>query len=271
MHESRLYSFLDNKNGFTIHFLEGQKLIHDIALLKELRGAGFAYYRDIVLSAIPMITFLKPQENFGFYIDSDEPSFKFKIEANHSGNLRTLIIPEDFNKFPDKITAIARFDKIMPNNTYNSVLDIKNQPTAEIINQVLMDSYQVQAKVKLGNMTDQSLLFVKLPPPEALKHQDNTPSLREYMTKNKQFILDTFDKNMDDIELIVQHFENAGHGYVASKEIKLHCQCSKERFIENLKSISTTDLNDLYQGDSFVEVKCDYCLKNYQIKRNELS
>jgi molecular chaperone Hsp33 len=37
---SRLYSFLDHKNGFNINFLEGQKLIHDLVLLHPMQGQG---------------------------------------------------------------------------------------------------------------------------------------------------------------------------------------------------------------------------------------
>ena len=70
---SRLYSFLDHKNGFNIHFLEGQKLIHDLILLHPMNSSGFSYFRDTFLGLLPIIFFLKPQESLGLYIDSEEP------------------------------------------------------------------------------------------------------------------------------------------------------------------------------------------------------
>ena len=70
---SRLYSFLDHKNGVNLHFLEGQKLIHDLVLLHPMQGNGFAYFRDTLLGIMPIVFFLKPGENLGIYIDSCLP------------------------------------------------------------------------------------------------------------------------------------------------------------------------------------------------------
>ena len=47
--DSRLFSFMDSENSFTVHFLEGQKLIHDLAMIHEVKGSGFAYFRDTIL------------------------------------------------------------------------------------------------------------------------------------------------------------------------------------------------------------------------------
>ena len=68
----RLYTFVDRRREFALYFLEGQRLIHDLALIHPVRGAGFAYFRDAVLSVQPMIALLKPGEQLGFYIDSVE-------------------------------------------------------------------------------------------------------------------------------------------------------------------------------------------------------
>ena len=65
LNKSRLISFIDQKNEFTLHFVEGQKLVEDLALIHELKGNGFAYFRDSVLSFIPLITLLKVGENLG--------------------------------------------------------------------------------------------------------------------------------------------------------------------------------------------------------------
>jgi molecular chaperone Hsp33 len=113
---SRLYSFLDHKNGFNIHFLEGQKLIHDLVLLHPMQRQGFAYFRDTFLGLLPIIFFLKPGESLGIYIDSENPYFRLKIETNSSGHTRTLLLPEEFNLFPEKITGNIRISKIFSSN-----------------------------------------------------------------------------------------------------------------------------------------------------------
>ena len=67
------YSFLDHKNGFNVNFLEGQKFIHDLALMHPMQGTGFSYFRDTLLGLMPMIFFLKPGESLGLYVDSEKP------------------------------------------------------------------------------------------------------------------------------------------------------------------------------------------------------
>ena len=47
--ESRLYTFMDETREFALTFLEGQRLIHDLALLHAIQGPGFAYFRDVLL------------------------------------------------------------------------------------------------------------------------------------------------------------------------------------------------------------------------------
>ena len=52
-------------------------------------------FRDCVLSSLQLVNYLKPGENAGFYIDSQEPFYNFKIELNNQGTFRTLILPKD--------------------------------------------------------------------------------------------------------------------------------------------------------------------------------
>ena len=89
--ESRLYTFIDEPREFALYFLEGQRLIHDLAVVHAIRGDGFAYFRDTVLSVQPMIALLKGGEQFGFYIDSEQPYFRLKIEAAHGGATRCAL------------------------------------------------------------------------------------------------------------------------------------------------------------------------------------
>ncbi|MBL7663723.1 MAG: Hsp33 family molecular chaperone HslO [Bacteriovoracaceae bacterium] len=272
MRESRLYSFLDNKNGFTLHFFEGQKLMANLSLLKNLQISSFAYYRDIVLSTVPMISFLKPTEGFGLYLDSQSPYFRFKIEANSNGSLRTLLLPESFNQFPDKITGEARFVKNLPGSVpYTSIIKIDNEPTAEIINRILNESYQTNANVQLGNTIDQSLMVVKLPQLNVDKHYDDSTSMKEFLLKNKKFIQYTFDADLNDIEQIVNYFEQNGYAYMASREVRFHCPCSKERMIANLSTLSVTDREDLFDKNGVIEAKCDYCLTVHKILRSDFN
>lgn len=270
---SRLYSFLDHKNGFNVHFLEGQKLIHDLILLHPMKGSGFAYFRDTFLGLLPIIFFLKPSESLGIYIDSEDPYFRLKIETNSAGHTRTLLLPEEFNLFPMKITGKVRVSKIFQNNShpYTSVLDLKEIETKDVINKILGESYQTNSEVIIGEMSDQSIMVTKLPPLNVNSNIDETVSRKDYIKKHDLFFKEVFESAPNDIEKIVKTFEDRGFSYMTSRQIDFFCPCSKDRMALNLRGLYSDDLDHLFDGKDFVEIKCDYCRKVYNITRADLS
>lgn len=269
---SRLYSFLDHKNGFNIHFLEGQKLIHDLVLIHPMKSSGFAYFRDTFLGLMPIVFFLKPQESLGLYIDSEDPYFRLKIETNSAGHTRTLLLPEEFNQFPEKITGKVRVTKIFQNNNhpYTSVLDLKEVETKEVINKILTESYQTNSEVFVSDISDQSIMVTKLPPTNVNSSLDESMSRSEYIEKNRSFFQGVFQTATDDIEKIVKMFEDQGFSYMTSRQIDLFCPCTKDRMVLNLKGLYAHDLEHLFEGKDTLDLKCDYCRKEYHITRSEL-
>ncbi len=269
---SRLYSFLDHKNGFNVHFLEGQKIIHDLVLLHPMKGSGFAYFRDTFLGLLPIIFFLKPGETLGIYVDSEDPYFRLKIETGSTGHTRTLLLPEEFNVFPMKITGKIRITKMVAgqNAPYTSMLDLKEIETKDVINQILKDSYQTNSEVVVSELSDQSVMITKLPPLNTNSNIDETVSRKEYIKKHSAFFHDVFESAPDDIEKIVKLFEDHGLAYLGSRQISLFCPCTKDRMVLNLRGLYSNDTDELFADKEFVEVKCDYCKKVYEITKAEV-
>jgi molecular chaperone Hsp33 len=270
---SRLYSFLDHKNGFNVHFLEGQKIIHDLVLLHPMQGSGFAYFRDTFLGLLPIIFFLKPGESLGLYIDSEDPYFRLKIETNSAGHTRTLLLPEEFNLFPMKITGKVRVTKIFPNHTqpYSSVLDLNQVETKEVINRIFSESYQTNSEVIVSEISDQSVMVTKLPPVNGNTVVDDSISRPEFIKKHSHFFHDVFEKASNNIEEIVKLFEDKGFSYLGSRQIDFFCPCSKDRMVMNLKGLYQNNLDELFEDKDSVEVKCDYCKTNYEVFKSDLS
>lgn len=269
---SRLYSFLDHKGGFNIHFLEGQKLIYDLAMLHPMKGSGFSYFRDTFLSLMPMIFFLKPGESLGIYLDSDDPYFRLKIETNSAGHTRCLLLPEEFNLFPMNITGQIRVTKVFSNgNTpYTSMMEMKDIQTKEVINQIMRESYQTNTEVIIGEISDQSIMVTKLPGTATSNVSDDAPVRIEFVKKQAPFFHKVFESATDDIEKIVKMFEDRGFAYLGSRQIDFFCPCSQERMVLNLRGLYSQDPNSLFEGDASIDVKCDYCRKKYTITKNDL-
>lgn len=269
--ESRLYSFLDHKNGFNIHFLEGQKLIHDLVLLHPMPASGFAYFRDTFLGLLPIVFFLKPGESLGLYIDSDDPYFRLKIETNSAGHTRTLLLPEEFNLFPMKISGKVRVTKIFGQKSpYTSVLELKGVETKDVINNIFNESYQTNSEVIVGDVSDQSIMVTKLPPINVNSNIDETLSRKQFIKKNGDFFHEVFETATDDIEKIVKLFEDKGFSYLGSRQISFFCPCTRDRMILNLRGLYAGDMDELFDENGMIEIKCDYCRKVYNINKIEV-
>lgn len=272
--ESRLYSFIDNKNGFTVHFFEGQKLIHDLAMIHNLKGKGFAYFRDSILTSQHMVTFLKPGEGFGFFIDSDEPYFRLKLEFNYSGKMRTLLLPENFNLFPESITGICRLSKLFPNNSqpYNSIIELDKIGLNKVVSKVFSDSYQLNSDIKLSENSDQSAMIMKLPELNVNKEQIvQSLSLNEYWLTIQKEVNEIFDKSSTDQLEIQQSFEKLGLELLQSKEINFDCNCTQDRMLRGIAGLcASTPIDDIFEDDSQIETRCDYCKTNYIITKDQV-
>jgi molecular chaperone Hsp33 len=275
LQESRLYSFIDQKDGFTLHFLEGQKLIHDLALIHANKAGGFHYFRDAILSIQLMVSFLKANEGLGVYIDSEDPYFRLKVEMSEQGQMRTLLFPEDLNVFPQVINAgKCRVVKTLPNEMapYTSIVEIDKSNFSEVINSILSTSYQFTSQVFLSQESDQSLLILKLPSININKVQTSyTLNIKEYWNKISPEVLNLFSNFSADYLTIQKSFENLGLIFLGSKEIKFKCHCSRDRMVHNIWTlIKSNGIEHVFASDeSTIEIKCDYCKVNYCLKKDE--
>ena len=197
-----------------------------------------------IRSNMPMIFLLKPGESLGIYIDSENPYFRLKIETNSAGHTRCLLLPEEFNLFPMKITGQIRITKVFSNgNTpYTSMLELKDVETKEVINQIMRESYQTNTEVIVGELSDQSIMITKLPGSATANVSDDTHLRTDFTKKHKSFFHKVFETATDDIEKIVKMFEDRGFAYLGSRQVDFFCPCSRERMALNLRGLYSIDI-----------------------------
>ncbi len=276
LNDSKLISFIDDKKEYTLHIAEGQKIIHDLAIIHDLKGKGFAFFRDCVLSAIPLITLLKPKENLGFYIDSAEPYFMFKVEMSEEGYFRTLLMPESFSDFPEQLTGKARLSKIFPGQRtpYNSVIELNHKSLEDSVNLILSESYQIKGKVILSEESDQVAFIMQLPRKNWDKEEDFEPTLNldDALAKVEAPLKEMFAQGYNESEKIISDLEKIGFQHLISKDLNFKCACSYERMVSGILSlVNSTSLQEVFEGKESIETKCDYCKTFYQIPRNHIS
>jgi molecular chaperone Hsp33 len=268
--ESRLHTFIDEPRAFALYFLEGQRLIHDLAVIHPIHGPGFAYFRDVVLSVQPMIALLKPGEQLGFYLDCDRPPFRLKIEAAYHGATRCTLLPEGFREFPHAMHGVVRQLKLFPGNRppYESVLRIDGAPLRDVVNRVLGESYQVHSAVLVSQASDQSLMLHQMPP---LPGEDwEIDALQKRSDELEARVDGVFARALHGTEDLRAAFEEIGFTWIASRPVRFECSCSADRFIQGIR-LAVEDYETLFEPDEeHLELVCEYCKSRYHVSRTDL-
>ena len=272
--ESRLYTFLDEERRFALYFLEGQRLIHDLVLTHAVRGPGFAYFRDAVLSVQPMIALIKRGEQIGFYIDSEDPYFRLKIETGHDGNVRCVLIPEEFREFPAAMHGFVRVLKLFPFDRppYESVIRADGLALREIVNRVLRDSYQVHCVTLVSEHSDQSAMLHQLPPlPGGEEYDFSIEAVERRRDRVRGDVQRLLARGLLDGDEIQDAFSDIGWRCIADRPIRLRCTCSRERMVGNVRLVYAREGESLFDpGHSVLEIVCEYCKVKYLIARKEI-
>lgn len=271
--ESRLHSFIDSEKKYALRFLEGQKLISDLATIHPLHGSGFAFFRDLVLSSQSLVAFLKGREHLGFYIESEDPFFTFKIEINEQGLVRCLLLPETFLEFPNRLNGIARVIKMSPKQKtpYQSIIELRDKELNEVVNQVLKESYQIQAITMLSETGDQALMLHQLPSLDPNAEMEPTEGLEQCMAQYKEGFNKIFASTISDPEELQTAFAEIGFQRLAGKTIKFQCDCSKEQMVQKILTLPVKDQDSLFNpGEDTLEIVCEYCKSKKIVSKEDL-
>lgn len=270
---SRQFSFINNKIGYTFSLITGTKLIEEITQIHNIGPNALDFYKKTILGSAQLIHFLKPGETLGFYIDSVEPFFKFKIEMGQMGTLRTLLLPEEFDDFPTAFNGQCRVHKVYANQpAYTSVIEYKDFKIEDISNEVLDKSYQTNSKIFISDEINNSIMITKLPPTNINKKIEDFEDLKlEDFSKNYgELISMALAQKSSDVAEAEKYFSKHGFSYLGSKEVRFHCPCSLERMIDNFHKLPEKDLEEIFEDKKEVETRCDYCNTIYSIEKEAI-
>ncbi|MDA3897964.1 MAG: Hsp33 family molecular chaperone HslO [Desulfobacteraceae bacterium] len=267
--QSHLYTFIDPGKKFALYFLEGQKLIHDLVLTHGLQQDSFAYFRSTVLSIQLIMGLLKHGEYFCYYIDSESPYFRLKIEMNTLGLMRGMIYADNLGPASDKISGQVRLVKFHPNAEmpYQSTISLTDVGINEILNQVLSKSYQVKSRVFVSEKSDQSFMLHQLPLSSNEEPSDLNEAFSNYITPIKEIM----SKGITDQLSIIKAFKKIKFKFLARQPVEFKCGCSKKQMIDNVKKYANSGDDDLFTPDKKdIEVICEYCKTKYRITERDI-
>ncbi|MDA8402861.1 MAG: Hsp33 family molecular chaperone HslO [Desulfobacteraceae bacterium] len=269
LNESRLYTFIDQEKKFALYFLEGQKLIQDMVLTHNLKPGPFACFRSTALSVQLMLGLLKQGEYFCFYVDSETPYFRLKIEMSADGLMRGMLYSDELNLDALRITGQVRLLKFPPHGEmpYQSTIELREVSMDGVINQVLAQSYKVNSRIWISEDSDQGFMLHQLP----LSPREEPSNLKAAFEQTIAALNAVMAKAMTDPEAIRMEFQRIGFKCLADRKVRFACGCSKKQMVENLMKFIRTSGETLFSpGEDAVELVCEYCKKAYRITKKDL-
>jgi molecular chaperone Hsp33 len=58
--------------------------------------------------------------------------------------------------------------------------------------------------------------------------------------------------------------------YLESTEVRFGCQCNRERVMASLATLGREDLEELVSSDEVLDLRCEYCGRDYQVSPEHL-
>lgn len=269
MEPSRFYTFISRDKKFALYFLEGQRLIRDLVLTHPLKAGGFSCFRSAVLSVELMLGLLKHGEQFCFYVDSETPYFRLKIEMNADGRMRGMLYADELDPDNLRITGRVRLVKFLPHAElpYQSVIEQREAGMEEIINAVLARSYQVNSRISLAKDADQGFMLHQLP----LSSREETSDLGIAFDDSTLPLQAIMSKGLTDPAAIRAEFQRIGFTCLADREVRFACGCSKPQMVENVRKFVQSSGEALFSPEKdAIEVVCEYCKAAYHITEGDL-
>ena len=156
---------------------------------------------------------------------------------------------------------------------YIGVTPLVSGEIAEDFTKYFAESEQTPSAIALGVLVDKDGVkkaggyFLTLMPDAT---EDDIKKIEEAL-KTIDPVTTMLDNNMS-LQQIAEKLTNDDNlmVMVGNIEPKYNCNCSKEKFVNNLKKLGEDDINHLFEEQDTIESVCQFCNKKYQFKKEDI-
>lgn len=283
MSEIKKYLALDGRVNIicaeTTDLVEEARKVHDLSPV-----ATAALGRVLTMGAI-MSTRIKGEDSVTLQIKGNGPIGNITCVFDGNQNLKGYVgnprldLPLKQNGKLDVGMAVGNegFLYVIRDmglkEPYIGVTPLVSGEIAEDFTKYFAESEQTPSAVALGVLVDKDGVkkaggyFLTLMPDAT---EDDIKRVEDAL-KTIEPVTTMLDKNMS-LQQIAEKLVNDDNLMVMVGEIKpkYHCDCSKDRFVNNLKKLGKDDINHLFEEQDTIETVCQFCNKKYQFKKEDL-
>ena len=282
MKESNILMAVDRNRRVRILMAETTKLCEDARLTHDLYPTSNAAMGRVLSIAALMGAMLKrADEKVTIEINGGGPIGTILVEARGDGNLKGFVgdntIYMKYNSNNKLAVGLAvgtdGYIKVAKNmglkNIFTSQIELQTGEIGEDFAYYFTVSEQIPSLVSVGVLVDTdystksagAIIIEMLP-----GHTDEDIEYVENAAKKLKPVSEMMMENTPD-EILNMLFEDAE--ILERREVRFHCDCSKERFMEALLTLNKNDLEEVMKDD-MIELKCEYCNTFYHISKDEL-
>lgn len=235
------------------------------------------------LSAVAMMSALeKSGVKIGLKIIGNGPIDKVIAESNLKGKIRGYvgnpkvdIMINDLNKLDVK-QAIGEGDLIVRKvsglkEPYESKIALVSGEIGEDLTYYYTQSEQIPSSVGLGVLVNKDFT-VRAAGGFMIQLLPNTPEETiKQLEKNLSEINSVsrlIDGGANPEKLLDKVLKGFSYNITQTQEIEYKCNCSKEKGLEIVNTLSAEEINESIKEDGYVEVTCHYCNEKYKYEED---
>ncbi len=282
------------KDGLVIASALGQQVRIHAAVTTEMceqarqahqmaPGSCAALGRTMSAAALIASDLKRPEEHVVVTIDGGGPVGRISVQADGAGNVRGYTADPNvyFFRESDRKIDVARAVGTNGTLTVSRDMGLKEPFTGVVALQsgeigydfayYFAVSEQTHSVVALGVLVDTDLsvraaggMFIQLLPGAPEEVIQKVEEIAAAMRPMSEYV----DSGMDAEAVIRLLFPDAA--IMDRREVRWHCDCSKERFADALMLLNEADLKQLIEEDHGAEAVCQYCSGRYRFTEDEL-
>lgn len=272
----RLINIISKDGKLRVSFIKNSKTSIDAQQKHVLDYISATYLAQLLAANSMIASFLKGEERISIDISSNNYLKRLYSESNQVGEVRGYAIVNNDIQI-DNLTSLddilsdgfLSVTRILYNNNEptKGIIEVKSQTIDKILEDYFTQSEQIPSKLILdilsdddGNIIHSGGILIQALPGADMKE---VMELYNYVL-SKEKITDYFiiEKSLTELLDIFIPFE---YDVIKNRQIDFFCRCTKDRFVNTLRSLSLFDIKEMRQLNQN-ELRCHYCNNAYFIE-----
>ncbi len=265
-----------NDGTFRVMAVATSAMVSGAIAAQEAQGAIAHRFADLLTAAVLVRESMSPDLRVQCVLQGDDERSRMIADTHPDGMTRGLVqIASDWTDFPIAERGLLQVARTLHNGAlHQGVVQVPSSgKIADVFMGYMQESEQVTSMMAVGCLFDGSTVraaggyLVQLLP-------GADPSMLAIMAER----LEDF-RNIEPLlangqssprQLIDEILYGMPFEQVAEREVRFGCNCSTERVTAGLASLPRTEIESFVADGQVLEIRCDYCHREYRINPDTL-